>query len=83
MCVERLRSLNQFKISKKLNTGKTINQNAKQLIIVTKVYKNKNTILGFSLTFTENFSYSVSSHLSFIVSLPIDYFAINRDRMKE
>lgn len=66
-----------------MNGGKTINENVKQLIIATKVYKNKTTILGFSLTFPGNFSSSISSHLSFIVSLPIDYFAINKNRTKE
>lgn len=66
-----------------MNTGKAISHNVKQLIIGIKVYKNKNIVLGFSLTFPSNFSYVFSSHLSFFMSLLIDYFAMNKNWMNE
>lgn len=75
MFIEFLRTIKQFRINRKLmSTCKAINYNINQLITGTRVYKEKNIALGFSLIFPSNFSEIMNSDLSFLVSFAYRLF---------
>lgn len=69
MSAELLRTIKQLGINTKLmSTCKAINHNINQLITGTRMYKEKNIALGFSLIFPSIFfSEVMNSGLSFLV----------------
>lgn len=85
MSAELLRTIKQLGINTKLmSTCKAINHNINQLITGTRMYKEKNIALGFSLIFPSIFFLKWWILVSpFLCLLLIDYFNINKTSMNE